>query len=87
VPKQNKRSVPVPTAGNAERHKLGDTLFAVVHMLALIAVFLYGLVALIRGNTLRFAVVMGGLLLYYALVLHKPVTREIARKRAARSRP
>ena len=76
-----------PTGGSGERppSKLGDTIFAVAHMLALIAVFLYGVVALVRGNRTRFFVVIGGLLAYYLLVLHKPVRKEIARRRAGRS--
>jgi hypothetical protein len=61
--------------------KLGDTIFAIVHVIALIAVFIYGLVGLIQHNTRRFAVVCGGLVLYYFLVLHKAVSKEIDRKR------
>ncbi len=72
---------------SGERSKLGDTLFAVVHLLALIAVFLYGVVALVRGNRGRFAIVMAGLVVYYFVVLHKPVRKEIARRRAGRNRP
>jgi hypothetical protein len=75
-----------PTGGSGGRSKLGDTAFAIAHVLALIAVFIYGLVALIAGNTPRFAFVMGGLLVYYVLVLHKPVKKEIARRRAGRTR-
>jgi len=66
--------------------KLADTLFSVFHVLALAAVFIYGVVALIGGNTLRFGIVMAGLAVYYALVLHAPVKKEIARKRAGRKR-
>jgi hypothetical protein len=76
-----------PTGASGEHTKLGDTVFAVAHMLALAAVFIYGLVALVRGNRPRFAVVMGGLVLYYFLVLHKPVKKEIARRREGRPRP
>ena len=72
-----------PAAGS--RAKLGDTIFAVVHVLALLAVFVYGLIGLVQGNTGRFAVVMGGLALYYALVLHKAVAKEIRRKRALKA--
>jgi hypothetical protein len=61
--------------------KLGDTIFAIVHVIALIAVFVYGLVGLIQRNTGRFAIVCGGLALYYFLVLHKAVIKEIGRKR------
>jgi hypothetical protein len=73
------------THDNAKRSKLGDTLFAIVHLLALVGLVIYALVALIQGNALRFAVLMGGLALYYILVLHKPVRREIDRKRKLKS--
>lgn len=75
-----------PTGGAGELKKLGDTIFSIVHLLAIIAVFLYGVVALIGGNTARFALVMGGLAVYYVLVLHKPMRKEIARRRAGRTR-
>ncbi len=78
-------SSPTPAAGPPA--KLGDTIFAVVHVLALMAVFIYGLIALVQGNTSRFAVVMAGLVLYYALVLHKAVVKEIRRKRSPKSLP
>jgi hypothetical protein len=70
-----------PTPPAAPRSKLGDTIFAIVHVIALIAVFIYGVIGLIQRNTGRFAVVMGGLVLYYFLVLHKAVRKEIDRKR------
>jgi hypothetical protein len=76
-------SSPPPAAG--PRAKLGDTIFAVIHVLALAAIFIYGLVGLVQGNTGRFAVVMAGLLFYYVLVLHKPVVKEIRRKRAVKA--
>jgi hypothetical protein len=75
-----------PTEGGGELKKIGDTIFSIIHLLALIAVFLYGVVALVRTNYARFALVMGGLALYYAIVLHKPVRKEIARRRAGRAR-
>jgi hypothetical protein len=78
--------MPQPGASR-ERSKLADTVFAVFHVFALAAVFVYGIVALIGGNTLRFGIVMAGLAVYYALVLHVPVKEEIARKRASRRRP
>jgi len=73
------------THDKAERSKLGDTLFAIIHLLALAGLVIYALVALVQGNSLRFAVLMGGLALYYVLVLHKPVRREIDRKRKLKS--
>ena len=74
MPRQN------PPAGD-ERSKLGDTIFAVVHLLLIIAVFVYGIVALVQGNVLRFIVVAAGMAVYYFLVLHKAVLKEIDRKR------
>jgi len=73
--------------GGKERSRLGDTIFSVVHLIGIAAVFVYGMVALVQRNLPRFGIVMGGLALYYFLILHTPVTREIARKRAARRRP
>jgi hypothetical protein len=70
-----------PTPPAAPRSKLGDTIFAIVHVVALIAVFVYGVTGLVERNTGRFAVVMGGLIVYYFLVLHKAVRKEIDRKR------
>jgi len=70
-----------PKPSTAPRSKLGDTIFAIVHVLALIAVFIYGVIGLVQRNTGRFAVVCGGLVLYYFLVLHKAVRKEIHRKR------
>jgi hypothetical protein len=70
-----------------KRSKLGDTVFAVFHLVLLVAIAVAGLVALIQGNTTRFAVTAGGLALYYVLVLHKPVLKEIERRRNLKSRP
>jgi len=58
-----------------------DWIFAFFHMFLLIGVVLYALYALIIGNTTRFAVLALGLVIYYFLVLHKAVRKEIARKR------
>jgi small-conductance mechanosensitive channel len=72
-------NTPTPPAG--PRSKLGDTIFAVAHVLALIAVLIYGIIGLAQRNTARFAVVIAGLVLYYVLVLHKAMVKEIHRKR------
>jgi 4-hydroxybenzoate polyprenyltransferase len=76
-----------PTPPAAPRTKLGDTIFAIVHVIALIAVFIYGLIGLIQRNTGRFAIVCVGLVLYYFLVLHKAVRKEIGRKRRLKDSP
>jgi len=71
---------PTPPAGPHAR--LGDTIFAVAHVLALVAVLIYGVIGLINRNVGRFGLVVVGLALYYALVLHKGVVKEIKRRRA-----
>ena len=58
-------STPTPAAGPPP--KFGDTIFAVVHVLALLAILVYGFVGLVQGNTGRFVVVMAGLVLYYGV--------------------
>ena len=58
-----------------------DWIFAFFHLILLVGVVLYALYALIIGNTTRFAVLALGLVVYYFLVLHKGVRKEIARKR------
>jgi hypothetical protein len=65
--------------------KLGDSIFAVFHLLLLAAIVVYAFIGLFQGNTLRFAVILAGLVLYYFLVLHKPVMKEITRKRELKS--
>jgi hypothetical protein len=47
----------------------------------LLAIFIYGLVALVRGNYGRFGIILAGLGVYYWAVLHKPVRQEIARRK------
>jgi 4-hydroxybenzoate polyprenyltransferase len=73
------------TKDNEQRSKLGDTTFAVFHLLLLISVAVYAIIGLVQGNTMRFAVIMAGLVLYYFIVLHKAVLKEIDRKRKLRS--
>ena len=65
-----------------KRSPLGDTIFAIVHLLLLSAIFVYAVVSLVLGNTLRSALIVGCLILYYVLVLHGPVTKEIQRRRS-----
>ncbi len=73
------------TKDSEQRSKLGDTIFAVFHLFLLITVVIYAIIGLVQGNTMRFAVIMAGLLLYYFLVLRKAVFKEIDRKRKLRS--
>ena len=69
------------------RSKLGDTLFAVFHLLALAALAVLAVIDLVRGKTTRFVVIAGALVLYYFFVLRKPVLKEIERRRNLKSAP
>ena len=60
---------------------LVDWAFSFFHLFLLIGVFIYALVSLFLGNTLRFGIIMFCLGLYYFLVLHKNVMKEIKRKK------
>ena len=60
---------------------MADTIFAIVHLVLLLGIVGYALVSLFQGNTTRFSLLAGCLILYYFLVLHKAVKKEIARKR------
>jgi membrane protein implicated in regulation of membrane protease activity len=66
--------------------RLADTLFALFHLILLAAVVVYAGVLLARGDTTRGALIFAVLAVYYILVLHKPVTREIARKKALKKK-
>ncbi len=58
-----------------------DWIFAFFHLFLLIAVIVYAVISLIQGNTLRFIILVFLLGGYYLLVLHKPLKKEIERKR------
>jgi hypothetical protein len=60
----------------------GDTLFALFHFALVLGALGYGLVLTLTGAPKRGAVILAGLAIYYALVLHPPVVREIRRRRA-----
>jgi uncharacterized membrane protein len=68
-----------------KKSPFGDTIFAIVHLLLLIAILVYAIVLLVLGNARRSVVILGCLVLYYALVLHKPVFKEIERRRTKKS--
>ncbi len=61
--------------------KTGDFVFAIFHLLALLAILVYGLLGLLRGNYWRFGIIIAGLVIYYFLVLHKGVRAEVARRK------
>jgi hypothetical protein len=60
---------------------MSDWIFAFVHLFLLIAIIVYALVSLAQGNTFRFGLIAVCLIIYYLVVLHKPVKREIERRR------
>lgn len=62
-----------------------DWIFAFFHLFLLIAVLAYAFYSLLQGNILRFALIIALLTVYYFLVLHKSVMKEIERKRKAKS--
>ena len=73
------------TADDRSKAKPGDTIFALFHVLALAALVVLAVIDLVRGNTTRFGVIAGALVLYYILILHKPVVKEIQRRRSLKS--
>jgi len=66
---------------------MSDTLFALLHLAALLAVVVYAIASFVAGNTSRGILLVLLLAIYYLLVLHKAVRKEIARRRARRSEP
>jgi len=60
---------------------MSDWIFAFFHLFLLIGVVLYAFYSLFQGNTLRFGIIIISFIGYYFLVLHKPVKKEIERKR------
>jgi len=70
------------TPEGGSKSKLGDTIFAFAHVAALVALVVLAFVDLQNGRIVRFAVVLAALAVYYVLVLHKPVVKEIRRKKA-----
>ena len=56
-------------------------VFALVHLFLLIAIVIYAFVLLAQGNTQRFGLIAVCLILYYIVVLHTPVKREIQRRK------
>jgi uncharacterized membrane protein YfcA len=61
--------------------KMGEYIFAFIHLFLLIGLVGYAVFSLIQGNTYRFALILICLTGYYFLALHKNVKKEIQRKR------
>ena len=66
--------------------RLNDTLFALVHLGMLLAALVYGVVLIAQGQATRGGLILAILALYYVLILHKPVMKEIARRRSAKQK-
>ena len=63
------------------RDRMSDTIFAIVHFFVLLGVLGAAVLSIIRGQSARGALILVLLAVYYVLVLHKAVRKEIARKR------
>jgi len=64
-----------------------DLIFAFFHLGLLLAILVYGIIGLIRGNLWRFGIILFGLAVYYFVVLHKPARQEIARRKKNKESP
>jgi hypothetical protein len=60
---------------------MSDTIFAIVHLFVLLGVLGYAILSIVRGNVARGGLILILLAVYYFLILHKAVRKEIARKR------
>ncbi|MCJ7645021.1 MAG: hypothetical protein MUP28_11175 [Candidatus Aminicenantes bacterium] len=60
---------------------MSDTIFAIVHLFVLLGVLGYAVLSIVRGNVARGGLILILLAVYYFLVLHKAVRKEIVRKR------
>jgi hypothetical protein len=59
-----------------------NTIFAFVHLGALLAALAYAVVSLVQGNTPRFGLIIVLLAIYYIFILHPAVKKEAARRKA-----
>jgi hypothetical protein len=59
---------------------MSDTIFSIVHLFVLLGVLGYAVLSIVRGNVARGGLILVLLAVYYFLVLHKAVRKEIARK-------
>jgi hypothetical protein len=59
---------------------MSDTIFAIVHLFVLLGVLGYAVLSIVRGNVARGGLILVLLAVYYFLVLHKAVRKEIVRK-------
>jgi hypothetical protein len=68
----------------ARPSRLGDTVFAFVHMALLAGALVLAVLSLLKGDTWRFLIICCCLLIYYVIVLDKPLRQEIARRQGLR---
>jgi hypothetical protein len=61
---------------------MSDTVFALLHLAVLLAILAYAVLSLFSGNAGRGGLLLLLLSVYYLLVLHKAVRKEITRRRA-----
>ncbi len=59
-----------------------NTLFAFVHLGALLVALAYAVVSLVQGNAPRFGLIIVLLAIYYIFILHPAVKKEVARRKA-----
>jgi len=59
-----------------------DLAFAFLHIAALLAVAVYAVASLVRGDVSRFALIAALLAAYYVFMLHPAVIKEIARRKS-----
>jgi hypothetical protein len=59
-----------------------NTIFAFVHLGALLAALAYAVVSLVQGNAPRFGLIIVLLAIYYIFILHPAVKKEAARRKA-----
>lgn len=65
---------------------MADWIFAFFHLFLLLGVVIYAFYSLlVHGNVLRFGLIAACLIIYYFFVLHKPMRKEIVRKRKLKS--
>ena len=63
-----------------------NTIVAFLHLGALLAALGYALVSLVQGNIPRFDLIVVLLAIYYVLLLHPAVVKEIKRRKALKRR-
>jgi len=61
---------------------LFNKIFPFLHLGGLLAVLVYAVVSLLRGNVARFGLIIVLLAIYYVFLLHPAVKKEIARRRS-----